>query len=84
MKRNLPVTQNEYVLRDGVLIVTRTDPKGIINYANSDFIETSGFAEEELLGKSHNIVRHRSRNAALGMSGWRTRFCGLPMHSSRE
>ena len=70
MKLNLPVTQQEYVLRDGVLIVTRTDPKGIITYANSDFIETSGFAEEELLGKSHNIVRHPDMPAQAFEQMW--------------
>ena len=70
MKRNLPVTQHEYLLRDGVLIVTRTDPRGIITYANADFIETSGFTEEELIGKAHNIVRHPDMPAQAFEQMW--------------
>ena len=70
MKRNLPVTQHEYLLRDGVLIVTRTDPRGIITYANADFIETSGFTEEELIGKAHNIVRHPDMPALAFEQMW--------------
>ncbi len=40
------------------LIVSRTDLKGIITYANDTFIEISGFSLDELIGKNHNIVRH--------------------------
>ena len=40
------------------LIVSRTDLKGVITYANDTFVEISGFSREELIGQSHNIVRH--------------------------
>ncbi len=40
------------------LIVSRTDLNGMITYANDAFIEISGFAKDELIGKNHNIVRH--------------------------
>jgi PAS domain S-box-containing protein len=39
-------------------LVSKTDLKGIIKYANTTFIEISGYSEEELIGKNHNIVRH--------------------------
>jgi len=58
MRNNLPVTQNEVFLDSKHPIVTKTDLKGIITYANSSFLEISGFSTEELIGKSHNIVRH--------------------------
>ncbi len=58
MKINTPVTQKEVLLGKDVTIVTRTDTKGVITYANPEFIEISGFSEQELIGKSHNIVRH--------------------------
>lgn len=58
MRKNLPVTQNEYMLRDGMTIVSRTDLKGRIEYINADFIEASGFDESELIGQPHNLVRH--------------------------
>jgi methyl-accepting chemotaxis protein len=58
MKINQPVTNVEYVLTEKDSIVSKTDLKGIITYINEDFIRVSGFKEEELIGASHNIVRH--------------------------
>jgi PAS domain S-box-containing protein len=39
-------------------LVSKTDTKGIITYANPIFIEISGYTEDELIGANHNIVRH--------------------------
>lgn len=43
---------------DRSFIVSKTDPNGIIRYANKAFCDISGYSQEELLGKSHNIIRH--------------------------
>lgn len=40
------------------IIVSKTNTKGIITYANRVFMKISGYAEEELLGKPHNCIRH--------------------------
>ena len=40
------------------LIISRTDLKGNITYANETFCEISGYTEDELIGQPHNIVRH--------------------------
>lgn len=40
------------------LIISRTDLKGVITYVNDTFAQISGYSSEELIGKSHNIVRH--------------------------
>ncbi|MCW9036047.1 MAG: PAS domain-containing protein [Rhodospirillales bacterium] len=53
-----PLTGREQTFSDTQLIVTKTDPKGIIEYANELFIKVSGYSEEELLGKPHNMIRH--------------------------
>ncbi|MDE2417945.1 MAG: PAS domain S-box protein [Burkholderiales bacterium] len=45
-------------MREGDFLVSKTDLKGRITYGNRIFIEFSGYAEEELLGAQHNIVRH--------------------------
>ncbi|WP_163575580.1 methyl-accepting chemotaxis protein [Halomonas faecis] len=58
MRNNQPVTQREYRLNDEQLLISRTDLKGRITYANSHFVEVSGFDWEELYGADHNIVRH--------------------------
>ena len=39
-------------------IVTRTDLKGNIKYTNHYFKKITGYTEEELVGKQHNIIRH--------------------------
>ncbi len=57
MRVNLPVTDRECLFSDQEIVST-TDLKGRITYVNPAFIEISGFSEEELIGKAHNIVRH--------------------------
>ncbi len=58
MKINMPVTNVEYSLKETDSIVSKTDLKGIITYINEDFLRISGFTQAELIGTSHNIVRH--------------------------
>jgi len=58
MKNNLPVTNHEVVMEDGKTIISTTNLKGIITSVNEYFIDISGFTEQELIGKNHNIIRH--------------------------
>ena len=78
MKTNLPVTQNEIQLRDDILIVSKTDPKGQITYVNKDFLEISGFTEAELIGEPHNIVRHPDMPVEAFQDLWDTLKAGRP------
>ena len=43
---------------DSSAIVSKTDLKGRITYVNDFFCAISGYKESELIGKSHNMVRH--------------------------
>ena len=58
MKKNLPVTNKEISLSKKSVITSATDPKGAITFINDEFLKISGFTENELMGKNHNIVRH--------------------------
>ncbi len=58
MRKNLPVTQREYDFPQHETLLSATDTKGRITYANAAFVQVSGFDYQELLGKAHNIVRH--------------------------
>ncbi|CAG2157501.1 methyl-accepting chemotaxis protein [Cupriavidus numazuensis] len=58
MRNNQPVTQNEYKLSPDDYLISRTDLKGRITFANRTFIDASGFSAQELLGAAHNLVRH--------------------------
>ena len=48
----------ETIVPKNELIISRTDLKGIITYANDTFAEISGYSVDELIGQPHNIVRH--------------------------
>jgi aerotaxis receptor len=78
MKINLPVTNVEYVLKDTDSIVSKTDRKGIITYVNEDFLRISGFSKDELIGISHNIVRHPDMPQEAFADLWRSLKAGRP------
>ena len=48
----------ETVVPEDELIISRTDLKGIITYANETFAQISGYSVDELIGNPHNMVRH--------------------------
>ena len=52
------VTQMEVPFPNNTVLITKTDTRGIITYTNDAFVELSGYSRAELIGKSHNIVRH--------------------------
>ncbi|MEW6695633.1 MAG: methyl-accepting chemotaxis protein [Pseudomonadota bacterium] len=58
MRNNQPVTQREFAFDGRQTLLSTTDPKGRISYANSAFIAVCGFDGAELMGQPHNIVRH--------------------------
>lgn len=78
MKDNQPVTQRNIDYPDDTYLVTTTDMKGVITYANHDFVKISGFAEAELVGSSHNIVRHPDMPIAAFKDLWDTIKTGKP------
>ncbi|MBP1225912.1 PAS domain-containing protein [Flavobacterium sp. 1355] len=40
------------------VLLSKTDTKGTILYANEAFIDVSGYDEFELIGQPHNVIRH--------------------------
>lgn len=72
MRNNQPVSQREYLLSEEDFLISHTDLKGYITYANPAFIEVSGFSKAELVGKPHNIVRHPDMPAAAFEDLWYT------------
>ena len=72
MRSNMPVTNVEYVLKDTETIVSKTDLHGNITYVNQDFVNVSGFSEDELIGAPQNIVRHPDMPVEAFADFWRT------------
>jgi PAS domain S-box-containing protein len=51
-------TGAERAIAPGEIIVTKTDPRGVITYANDIFLAISALSEAEAVGRPHNIIRH--------------------------
>ncbi len=69
--KSIDLIDEEHKFKTG-LIVSSTDLKGIITYANRKFCEISGYTKDELMGKSHNIVRHPDMPKAAFQEVWDT------------
>lgn len=54
------------------VIVSKTDPRGHITYANDVFVRVSGYSEDELLGAPHSIIRHPDMPRAVFHLLWET------------
>lgn len=64
---------NEYKKAlDESAIVSKTDVNGRITYANENFCEICGYTKEELIGKSHNLVRHPDTEDEMFKEMWDT------------
>ena len=70
MKINMPVTDKEVLMKKDDILVTRTDLKGKIIFANDAFVAISGYSREELIGSNHNIVRHPDMPSAAFEDLW--------------
>jgi PAS domain S-box-containing protein len=57
---------------DAATIISKTDKNGIITYANNEFCRISGYSRKELIGSSHNIVRHPDTPSATFRYMWET------------
>jgi PAS domain S-box-containing protein len=58
------------------IIVSKTDPRGHIIYANDVFVRVSAYPEEQLLGAPHSILRHPAMPRAVFSYLWETIAAG--------
>ena len=63
---------NETILDEFAFLVSETDEKGIITFANDDFCKIAGYTIDELVGQPHNLVRHKDMPKAAFKSLWDT------------
>lgn len=62
----------EIHMTERMLIISETDEKGMITFANEDFVKMSGYSYEELIGQPHNILRHPDMPSAAFGDLWKT------------
>lgn len=58
------------VVTPQTLITSKTDLKGVLTYCNRDFLAYSGYQEDEILGKPHNIIRHKDMPRCVFKKLW--------------
>lgn len=54
------------------LIVSKTDRRGLITYANDVFLRVGAFTRDEVVGQPHNIIRHPEMPRAVFKLLWDT------------
>ena len=78
MRKNLPVTNTETLLPESEFIYSRTNLKGVIEEANEAFAAISGYSRDEMIGQSHNMVRHPDVPEAAFADMWADLKAGRP------
>ena len=74
----LQIKEQQHLLKqyknaiDETSIVSKADVHGRITFVNDMFCETSGYSEKELLGNTHNVVRHPDTPVETFKTLWKT------------
>ncbi|MCW2307019.1 PAS domain-containing protein [Rhodobium gokarnense] len=72
MANKIETIDEEIFFADDDIIVSKTDLKGRITYANRVFLNVAGYSEKELIGQPHNIIRHPDMPRAVFKLLWDT------------
>ncbi|MBO2580905.1 PAS domain-containing methyl-accepting chemotaxis protein [Shewanella algae] len=78
MRKNLPVTQKELQYPGERILLSITDTKSIIKYANPTFCDVAGYSLEQLRGQPHNMVRHPDMPPQAFADMWQSIRQGRP------
>lgn len=72
LDQNIAFLRSYELALDESSIVTKSDLKGNITYANEYFYKISGLKPEEVIGKPHNIIRHKDNPKYIYKDMWNT------------
>lgn len=70
-------SKDELILDSKSFLVSETDEKGIIKFANDEFCRYAEYSLEELVGQPHSIVRHEDMPKAAFKDLWDTVKSGV-------
>ena len=71
-QRTVRPTGEERTFSADELIVSKTDLRGVITYANDVFLRVSGYEMADVVGRPHNVIRHPDMPRALFQLLWQT------------
>jgi PAS domain S-box-containing protein len=80
METIIPIDKEVLWDKDQVL-VSKTDKFGNIKYCNEVFVNVSGYEDHELVGRSHNIIRHPDMPAVIFKLLWASLKAGQDFHA---
>lgn len=69
-KYDVKPTGVERFFDEDELIVSKTNNKGLLTYANDIFLRLAGFREDEVIGQPHNLIRHPDMPRAVFKLLW--------------
>ncbi|WP_350333117.1 PAS domain-containing protein [Coralliovum pocilloporae] len=72
MKKAITPTGREVYFAENDIIVSKTDLKGKITYANTTFMDISGYRKNEVIGAPHNMIRHPDMPRCVFKLLWET------------
>lgn len=80
---------NEIVLKEDDVLISATDTKGRISFANSKFYQIAEYDRGELIGRPHNTIRHPDMPKTAFMDLWEViesgnMWCGIVKNKSRS
>ena len=71
-RSDVKLTGIERTFGSDEIIVSKTDPKGRLIYANEVFLRLADYSEAEIIGKPHNVIRHPDMPRAIFKLLWET------------
>lgn len=69
-------TNTEVYFDQNDIIVSKTDLKGRLTYANRVFLEIAGYRRDEVIGAPHSIIRHPDMPRAIFKVLWDSILAG--------
>lgn len=70
--RGAPPTGEARTFGPDELIVSKTDLRGVITYANDVFLRISRYELDDVIGRPHNLIRHPEMPRAVFALLWQT------------
>jgi len=75
------IIDKEVVWDKSRIIMSKTDHRGIIEYANEVFVDVCGYEDYELMGQPHSIIRHPDMPKVLFKVLWENLKQGVNFHA---
>jgi len=72
MTKEVLITGSERFFKDDEIIVSKTNLKGRITYANRMFLDIAGYSEKDVIGQPHSLIRHPDMPRCIFKLLWNT------------